>query len=371
MAANKTKRYTIHQGGQGSGKTWCNLYYLAIYCLHHKNTIASIVSESLPHLKKGCIRILKEIIKIEEWENVIIENKSDHTFTFLNGSIIEFIPGDDAGKMRGPRRHLLFINECNNVKFDVFDQLDARTHVKTILDFNPLKRFWVHDTLMPRLTEENYNFIISTYKDNPWLPQSEIDHIFTHKDNPNYMKVFAEGQIGEAQGLVFNNWAIVDEMPGNLLGYGMDFGFVNSKTAIVQVNECNGELFVDELFYKAGASNEEIFNFAKSKIDFKQQTIADSAEPKTIDYLYKKGWIGLKPCLKGADSVEHGVNLLLARKINITKTSLNLLNEFRSYMWDVDKEGKPTNKPCKSNDHAIDALRYLYSYPKKRQLLFA
>ena len=369
---NKTKRYAIHQGGQGSGKTWCNLYYLLIYCFNHPGTIATVVSESLPHLKLGCIRILKEIINTEGW-TFITENKSDHTFYFPNKSLIEFIPGDNAGKMRGPRRHLLFINECNNVHYEVFNQLDARTHIRTILDFNPLRRFWVHDILIPRLEEKDYNFLISTYRDNPLLPQAEIDNILSHKGNPNYMRIFADGEIGNAEGLVFTNWSIFSgDMPGTLRGYGIDFGFVNSKTAIVQVNECNGEIFVKELLYKTGLHNEEIINFVKTTtMDLHAQAIADSAEPKTIDYLFRAGWTGLKPAVKGTDSVINGINLLLGVKINIHKESFNLLKEFREYMWDEDKNGKPLNVPIKDNDHAIDALRYLYSYPKKRTKLLS
>ena len=366
-SANVTKRYAIHQGGQGSGKTWCNIYFILIYCFKHANTIATIVSESLPHLRIGCIRILKEICARENWS--YSENKSEHIFTFGNGSIIEFVPGDEEGKMRGARRHILFINECNNVKYNVFDMLDARTHVRTILDFNPVRRFWVHDELMPR-QEGNYNFVKSTYTDNPELPQTEIDNILSHSGNKNWMRIFADGEIGNAEGLVFENWTTVNEMPGTLRGYGVDFGFVNSKTAIVQVNECNGELYVKELFYKLRASNEEIITFAKtSGMDLHAQAIADSAEPKTIDYLFKSGWAGIKPAVKGTDSIVNGINMLCGVKMNVHKDSVNLINELRTYMWDQDKDGKPLNKPIKDNDHAIDALRYLYSFPKKRKLV--
>jgi phage terminase large subunit len=283
----------------------------------------------------------------------------------------------------------LFINECNNVSYESFQQLDVRTRKRTILDFNPVRRFWVHDQLMPSLTAEEYVFVKSTYKDNSFLSPAEIANIERRRSNANWWKVYGEGEIGVAEGLVFSNWTasppseggsnndkvppsggLRGALPGTLLGYGLDFGYTHSPTAIVQVNEYNGELYVHELFYRAGAQNEEIFAFAQKHIDLKAPAIADSAEPKTIDYLYRKGWTGLKPCAKGADSVEFGINLLLERKINVTAESLNLIKEMREYMWDTNKDGVPINRPVKMNDHAIDAMRYAYCQPKKKPLRF-
>ncbi|HXB11817.1 MAG TPA: terminase large subunit, partial [Bacteroidia bacterium] len=133
----------------------------------------------------------------------------------------------------------------------------------------------------------------------------------------------------------------------------------------------NGELYVHELLYRNGMQNSELFAFAQKHIDLKALTVADSAEPKTVDYLYRKGWVGLKAADKSADSVLFGINLLLDRKLNITAESLNLIKELRQYMWDTNKDGAIIHRPVKENDHAIDALRYLYAYPKKRGLVFA
>ncbi len=366
-------RYVIQQGGTRAGKTYTILYYLLLLASKHRNKVISIVSESLPHLKQGCIRFINSLIQAEGWRAYFEENKSNHSwYAPHTQTIIECFPASEPDKLRGSERDVLFINECNRVPYDSFDQLSFRTKKKIILDFNPVQRFWVHNKLMlEKVEDKDYKFIKSTYLDNiTHIPKEQLADIESHKTNPNWWKVFGEGDIGSLEGLIFTNWTTVNEMPGNLLGYGIDFGFVNSSTAIVQVNECNGELYVKELFYEKGASNEKIITFVKSKgIDLRAQAIADSAEPKTIDYLFKQGWTGLKPCIKGQDSVEHGIGLLLERKINIHKDSVNLIKEFTEYMWDSDKEGKPLNKPIKANDHAIDALRYLYSYPKKRKLL--
>jgi len=320
------------------------------------------------------------------------ENKTDYTFK-AGKSILEFFPADSAAKLRGARRHVLFINECNNVDYESFLQLDVRTRKHTILDFNPVRRFWVHDKLIPSLQDNEHLFVKSTYTDNRFLTAEEKANIERRRNNANWWKIYGEGEIGTTEGLIFNNWSIIQTpsisslpnregerqetdkgvsiLPGNLLGYGLDFGFSHSPTALVQVNEFNGELYVRELLYRSNMQNDEIFDFAQKNIDLKAMTIADSAEPKSISYLRYKGWHGLKAAEKGPDSVMFGINLLLDRKINVTRDSLNLIKELRQYMWDTNHDGEFVQRPVKDFDHAIDALRYVYSEPKKRKFLFA
>ena len=371
MAANTSeRRYVIHQGGTGSGKTYAILQYLLSYAELNQGSLISVVSETLPHLKRGAIRDMKRIIH-EIYEGAeIIENKSDHYFK-IGASIIEFFSADSAAKLRGARRDILFINECNNVDYESFQQLDVRTRKQTILDFNPVRRFWVHDDLLPLLAEKDFTFIKSTYRDNPYLTDEEKANIERRKGNANWWKVYGEGEVGIAEGLVFNNWEVAPPPPEGGAVYGIDFGFTHSPTAIVQVNEFNGELYVKELLYKTNMHNDEIFAFASAHLDLNAMAIADSAEPKTIDYLFQKGWRGIKAAVKGRDSVEFGINLLLDRKINVTPDSLNLIKELREYMWDTNHKGQFIHSPVKEHDHAIDALRYVVSYPKKRPLLFA
>ncbi|MGP8214979.1 MAG: PBSX family phage terminase large subunit [Bacteroidia bacterium] len=369
------RRYIIHQGGTGSGKTYAILQYLLSYAAKHQGKVISVVAETMPHLKRGALRDMRNIIATEGWDDTIKENKSGYYFN-INKSTIEFFSADSDSKMRGAKRDLLFINECNNIDYESFEQLDVRTRKRTILDFNPVRRFWVHDKLIPSLQEKDYLFVKSTYLDNPTLTPEEIENIERRRGNTNWWKVYGEGEIGTTDGLIFSNWEIIiddaTEMPGKLLGYGIDFGFTHSPTAIVQVNECEGELLVRELLYKKGLHNDALFDFAKKNLDLRALTVADCNEPKTIDYLYQKGWFGLKPAIKGPDSVEHGINLLQQKKIHVTDKSLNLIKELREYMWDTDLEGKFTNKPVKEYDHAIDALRYVYSYPQfKKTIPFA
>ncbi len=381
--ANKSgKRYVIHQGGTGSGKTYSILQYLLNYAILNQGVIISVVAKTMPHLMRGALRDTKRILSANGWLNTVEENKTTCSI-YMGTSVIEFFSADEEAKLRGARRDILFINECNNIDYESFQQLDVRTRIRTILDYNPVRRFWVHNDLMPSLQESDYIFMQSTYKDNRFLTPQEVANIERRRHNENWWKVYGEGEIGNAEGLVFTNWTIIqcrDDMhavstgsplPGTILGYGIDFGFTHSPTAIVQVNEYEGELYVRELFYKTGAQNDEIFAFTQKNIDLKELAVADSAEPKTIDYLYRKGWKGLFPCIKGEDSVEFGINMLFERKINVSRDSLNLIKEMEEYMWDTNKEGVSINRPVKMNDHAIDAMRYVYAYPPKKKLIMA
>jgi len=366
-------RYIILQGGTGSGKTYSALQYLLMYACLKKGLVISVVSETLPHLKRGAIRDFKHILQQEKATYTCTENKTDHTFT-LGSSIIEFFSADSEAKLRGAKRDILFINECNNVDYESFQQLDVRTRRKTLLDFNPVCRFWVHDNLMASLPANDYLFVKSTYLDNPFIGDEVKHNIERRRHNAAWWKVYGQGEIGIAEGVVFTNWEITAPLnpPTGGAIYGLDFGFTHSPTALVQLNECNGELYVHELLYRTGIQNDELFAFASQHIDLKDLCVADSAEPKTIDYLYRKGWTGLKPAEKGADSLLYGINLLLDRKINVTQQSLNLIKELRQYRWDTNKDGAFIHRPVKDYDHAIDALRYAYSYSKQRKkLLFA
>jgi phage terminase large subunit len=395
-ANTSARRYTIHQGGTGSGKTFSILQSLALQAMTAvEPIIISVVAESLPHLKRGAMRDFRRILAENNWLGMARENKTEHSFIFPKAAV-EFFSADAASKLRGARRDILFINECNNVDYESFQQLDVRTRQRTILDFNPVRRFWVHDNLLPQLHTDEHVYLKSTYRDNDFLTQQEKENIERRRTNLNWWKVYGEGEIGSAEGVIFNNWGIIpitnyelkiknedsdiqhskfsiqnSALPGKLLGYGIDFGFTHSPTALVQVNESEGELYVHELLYRTGLQNDELLSFAATHIDLNALTVADSAEPKTIDYLYRKGWLGIKAADKGNDSVEFGINLLLDRKINVTAESVNLIKEFRQYMWDTNKDGHFIHRPIKDFDHAIDAVRYVHSYPKKKKLVFA
>ena len=354
-----TNRIKIIQGGTSASKTFSILAVLIDYAIKNPNTEISVVAESIPHLRRGA---LKDFIKILKWTNRYNDecfNKTLLTYTMKGGSVFDFFSADDASKLRGARRDILYMNECNNMTFDSYNELSIRTRRYVYLDFNPVNEFWVHSELKD---DPNSDFLILTYKDNEALDESIVKQIESNKVKAetsdywrNWWKVYGEGQIGMLEGVVFSNWKTIDAIPqdARLLGIGLDFGFTNDPSVAVAVYKWNDKRIVKELFYRTGLLNGDIANLLpKDAIIY-----ADSAEPKSIEEIRRRG-LQIYGAGKGRDSITYGIDIMQQQEYLITSDSTNLIKELRGYCWDTDKTGKRLNKPQGGLDHGIDALRY-------------
>jgi len=284
-------------------------------------TLTSICSESIPHLKRGAIRDFKNIMQGHHYWRDSLWNQTDSIYTFETGSIIEFFSTDNGDKLRGARRDRLFINEANNVTFEAFEQLEIRTKDFVILD---------------------------------WNPSNELEQ---RKNRKGWWKVYGLGQLGEVEGKIYKDWAIIDDIPheARLERYGMDFGYTNDPTAIVAIYYYNGGYILDEITYQKGLSNKQIADILLSHPT--ALVVADSAEPKSIDEIAGYG-VSIVGAEKGKDSVRNGIALVQAQRISMTKKSVNIIREFRNYLWTTDRDGKIINEPEGGFDHTADALRY-------------
>jgi len=352
-------RVKIVQGGTSAGKTFGILPILINKAINTPMSEISICSESYPHLRRGA---MKDFINIMKWTNRWTPkqwNKSSSIFTFRNGSYIEFFSVDDSSKLRGARRDILYINECNNVNFEAYQELSIRTKREVFLDFNPANEFWVHEQLQ---NEPDTDFIVLTYKDNEALDDRIVKEIEKAKVKgetseywANWWRVYGLGELGNLQGVVYNNWKIIDSIPtdAKLLGIGLDFGYTNDPTTMIEVYKWNDKRILNERCYNTDMVNRDI----AKKLPKGVLVIADSAEPKSIEEIKRFG-IMIKGAKKGTDSVNYGVQIVQSQSYLVTKKSVNLIKEFRGYCWDVDRSGKQLNHPAKGNDHAMDALRY-------------
>ena len=281
-------------------------------------------------------------------------NKTDSIYTFETGSQIEFFSVDQADKVRGARRDRLFLNEANNVTFDAFEQLEVRTKEFIFIDYNPVSEFWAMD-----LQRSDTEKIILTYKDNEALSKEIIDSIEQRRNRAGWWKVYGLGELGEIEGRIYKDWQIIDDIPkeARLERYGLDFGYTNDPTAIISISYLNGRWLLDECVYRKGMSNKEIADTLKTLPE--RLCVADSAEPKSIDEIRAYG-LNIQPCKKGRDSVRSGIQLIQDQPISVTKRSINLIKEYRNYLWAVDKTGKTIspNEPEGGLDHALDAIRY-------------
>lgn len=357
---NLTKFVKGIQGGTSAGKTFGVLPVLIDIAAKYKLSEISVVAESIPHLKRGAMKDFRKImIDTNRWIDSRW-NATDFKYTFANGSQIEFFSADNDAKLRGARRDYLYMNEANNMTFHAYTELASRTKKGVYLDWNPVNEFWFHTELQ---NDSDVDFIIVNYEDNEACPESALNFILKAKDKAktsaywdNWYKVYGLGQIGTLEGVIFNNWQTIDTIPNDarLIGYGVDFGYSNDPTAIVEVYKWNDKRIVNEICYQKELSNSQIAKFITQKLP----TYCDSAEPKSIAELTKLG-VRAFGVTKGSDSINFGIQTMQGQEYLITKQSTNLINELRKYAWDKDKKtGATLNKPIDMYNHAIDSLRY-------------
>ena len=367
-------RYISSMGGTRSGKTFANLQTLYFLCLGEEKrgaapTVNSVVSRSLPHLKRGAIRDFQTMLKSDgAWQ----ENRwseTSKTYTFANGSIIEFFSADDAGKVYGPARDRLFLNECQHIDFETARQLFVRTRGIILLDYNPTHRFWAMDRIE---TRPNCVRIHSTYKDNDFLTDAQIREIEDNKEDANWWTVFGKGEVGKLEGIIYHYETIpalpeVNDNNADTLEAleGLDFGFSADPTARVHVlaDVRKRIAYIQERCHQRHFQNRHIIADmeADDLLDGSIPIYADCAEPKSIADLTDAGF-NVIPCSKSApvnsDKLRFQIQWMQGWKFYVTEDSANLTDELQNYIWATDRNGAETGAPIDKWNHALDALRY-------------
>lgn len=366
------KRLRICQGGARAGKTIAICMCIIDLAQTHGSLVCSIVSETMPHLRKGAMRDFIAIMKDRGYWDEAAWNRTFNTYTFPNGTIIEFFSVDSPDGVRGPGRDILFINECNNVPYETYRQLAMRTRKIIYLDYNPVAEFYVHTDLLRR---PDADYAQLTYKDNEALPRSLVREIEMLRTNENLWRIYGLGEIGINEGQVYTDWKFdLDAVPDDavLVRHGLDYGYTNDPSALVDIYRWNQALILDEGLYATGQSNCMIANVIREREGFEPVdrdghyegrtrilTIGDSAEPKSNDELKNSYGILIIGAVKGEGSVNFGIQDLQQQEIHVTKRSTNIIKESRNYLWKIDKTtGKPLNVPVDAFNHLMDAARY-------------
>lgn len=358
----------VNQGGTSSGKTYSILQVLFARAIQETCTI-TIVGQDIPNLKVGALRDAQDIVQSSKAirQQIVSFHVSGRTYRFKNDSIMEFKSYENEQDAKSGKRDYLFVNEANGINYNVYEQLHLRTRKQTFLDYNPDASFWVHDKVIPL---DGTELIISDHRHNPFLSDKVREKIEALKDKDlDLWKVYARGITGRIEGLVYRNWYVLKEdfSDKRLIGYGMDFGFTNDPSTLIELRMENDELYVKEMLYDVGLTNNDISNRLDILgISRGALIIADSSEPKSIEELRRLGWTidGIK---KGKDSLMFGINLMKGYKINVHASSKNLIKELEQYKWKIDRAGKPLNVPIDDYNHALDALRYIimHKFSKK------
>jgi phage terminase large subunit len=351
-----SERIRVVGGGTAASKTISIMVWGIDWAQTSKNKLMTVVSESYPHLEKGVMLDFENIMKAHGYWKDSQWNKTKHVYTFESGSKIEFFSVDTYGKAHGPRRDVLFINECNNLPYNIVDQLITRTREIIWLDFNPISEFWYHTELKDR--RDDVEYLKLTYLDNEALDETTIKEIESHKHKKGWWTVYGLGELGEIEERIYKGWKQLDEIPpeARLERRYIDFGYTNDPTAIGDVYYWNGSYILDERIYQKELSNKAI---AESLLQMPRiLTIADSAEPKSIAEIQSFG-LNIVASKKGKDSIYHGIQSVQDQQIYVTKRSHNIWKEYMNYVFIKDKNDKvlnDTDPACA--DHHMDGIRY-------------
>jgi phage terminase large subunit len=355
----------INPGGTSSSKTFSILQLLFLIAkLQKKARIISVVSYAFPHLRLGAVR---------DFDNILLDagiipgevcNKTEMTY-HIGNSIIEFFGTENLGKVHGPRRDILFINEANNVKHDIYTQLAIRTRECTILDYNPVQSFWVHEEVIPKF---KHALIKSTYKDNDFLDANTIMQIEARRSNENWWKVYGLGELGTLEGAIFQNWRY--ELPcevdrsfiNNPYGYGLDYGYSPDPDAMckVSIDKRRKKIYVKELIYSNNNGTNDLISSIKNFYKPGELIIAESASPRTNADLSKH--FNIKAVSK-TRTVADWLREMQDYEIVISENSFNLAKELQNYIWSDKKAGVPLD----AYNHICDSFRYYYIMQSKPQ----
>lgn len=346
----------INQGGQGSSKTYSILQLLYMIAKKRGPKRITVASYALPHLKQGAMADFEKILE-SFGENVSdIKNKTESIY-FIGNSTVEFfgVEGNEA-KAHGPRRDVLFINECNRkISYEVFDHLNTRTQDCTFLDFNPDQEFWLHEKVIPNF---KHILIKSNFQDNPWLPEKELQNILMKKDKPgfeNWWLVYGLGELGRLEGAILSNWHYGEFDNSLPYGYGLDFGFSDPDAmAKVAIDKKRKIIYCDQKIYKQGNSMDQLRQLISYHVKRTDQIIADCADARMINELHR--YFNISPVNKAKWTVVEALKMMQDYEIIITDTSYTLAKELNNYIWSDRKAGVPIG----DFNHLIDCIRYYF-----------
>lgn len=364
------KPIKVLQGGTSSGKTYSILYRLFIGCMSEwENETIDVIRDTLPALSISAMKDWEDILKKHGVYSKSMHNKSKNIY-YLKSNVVRFYSADNEEKMRGPRRDRVYFNEVLEMKRMNVMQVLLRTNKETYMDYNPSEQFhWIYDEILER---EDVFFHRSTFHDNPFLGERVIAEI-KHLENTdiNLWRIYGLGERGVAQSTIYPTWHYavnrggrdisMEEFEGEEI-FGMDFGF-NDPTTFVRVRyHEKGGIMAQELLYQSELTSDQIVMklqelIKKEILTYDSMIIADSARPEIIREIKQAGF-NIHKAKKEKGSILRGINFIKRHPLFITKDSVNMIKELRSYKWKCDSQDRVLDTPIDLNDHLMDALRY-------------
>lgn len=359
-AWNSKTKIQLHQGSARSGKSWAILQFLIVKALQNDGLLISIVRKTFPALRTSAIRDFKDIMKdFDLWDDERWM-ATEHTYTFENGSVIEFFSTDSAEKLKGLRRAILWCDESNELTYEQYFQLAIRTTGTIILSFNPSfsPKHWIIREVQ---SGDDCETFITTYKDNPYLPLEQVRFIEKYREtNPRYWMTYGLGQFAVNEKQIYS-FEVVDDYDfetAEFVCFSMDVGFVQDPTCLVGIWKNGDSLIIKEHIYKKGLITSEIVQMMKGNVGERDIIVIDSSEPRLIEEIRRSGFPLARGVKKGKDSVQWGIDLVKKYRLIVPKECANVIEELYNYEWIDDGNGGVTNLPIDAYNHALDAVRY-------------
>lgn len=373
-----THRWECYMGSAGSAKSYFITQKLIVRACSQKIRIL-VCRRYGTTIRQTTFSLFKNILSKWEIIQFVKVNESDYRITFPNGSEIIFIGLDEETKLLSlDNIGCIFVEEAYEVPSDIIEQLNLRMrgnvdNQQIILAFNPISsNSWLYNFCEVN-PPESFEYIHSTYKDNPFLPDEYIKALEELRTkNPQKARIYCDGEWGvDTDGLVFKNWTEkefdIDELSHLEHRVGSDLGYIDPSTIVCSLYDKQLSLiYVYDEFYQSGCQLDDIYG-AMIKMQLQKSKIwMDSAEPRVIDYFRQKGLYTV-PCIKGQGSVEARITFLQNNKIIVKPSCTHILNELKNFSYEKDRNGKFTDKTTHEFSHAIDGLGYAYSdiYTKK------
>jgi phage terminase large subunit len=354
----KGVRFVINEGGSRSSKTYSLCQMVIVYCLQNPNKVVSIIRKTFPALRATVMRDFLEILKDLDIYEKTNHNMSENIYRFPNGSIVEFFSVDDEQKIRGRKRDIAWCNEANELFYDDFTQLNMRTETKLIFDYNPSdSSSWLYE-----LPKDESILIKSTYKDNPFLPETIKRQIEDLKRTDEALyQIYALGEKAISKSNIYSNWTFIKHRPAKFTSYvyGLDFGY-NHPTALMRVYWRDNDIFIEPVIYESYLTTTNLIEKMKIlNVEENIEILADYSRPEIIQEMNNSGFNVLnanKVVKKGIDNVKSfGV---------FCEEDQRIKKEYENYKWKKIGDNI-TDEPIKLYDDAMDAVRYATTYIKE------
>jgi phage terminase large subunit len=352
---NNEARFIINEGGSRSSKTYSLCQLIMVYCLQNSNKVVSIIRKTFPALRATAMRDFLEVLKEAGIYEKASHNMSEHIYTFPNGSIVEFFSVDDEQKIRGRKRHVAWCNEANELFMDDFTQLNMRTEQKLIFDYNPSdSTSWLYE-----LPKDESILIKSTYRDNPFLPDSIKRQIEDLKRTDEALyQIYALGEHAISKANIYSNWTFLPHRPSRFTQFvmGLDFGY-NHPTALVRIYWHEKDIFIEPVIYESYLTTTNLIDrMAAMDVEKDIEIIADYARPEIIaemnnagynvlnaNKVVKKALITLKPLASlqwPTSTLKRNTRTTNGKRL-VTKSRTNPLN-YSTTLWMPSGTRRPT-----------------------------